>query len=78
LSDPQYQRKLRDRLLSGKLPPPIEALLHYYAWGKPKEILEVASTVTVTDDIRRSLNARIQLLGDRLRLGATQEPPEPD
>ena len=36
LADPEYQASLRARLIAGKAPH-METLLHYYAWGKPKD-----------------------------------------
>lgn len=45
VSDPAYQRVLRDRLLSGKLSPVMEAALWAYAYGRPTESLEVDARV---------------------------------
>ena len=39
IEDPDYQAKLKARLIEGSSPQ-LEVLLHYYAYGKPK--LEVA------------------------------------
>ena len=39
LKDPAYQRSVRMRLLEGKAPQ-LEVLLHHYAYGKPKDIVE--------------------------------------
>jgi hypothetical protein len=37
-----YRRKLRQRLLAGKVAPAFEATLWHYAYGKPKESVEGA------------------------------------
>jgi Family of unknown function (DUF5681) len=42
LEDPEYQRQLVERLRTGKLPPQMEALLWFYAHGKPKDQLELS------------------------------------
>ena len=39
LKDPAYLRSVRARLLEGKAPQ-LEVLLHHYAYGKPKDIVE--------------------------------------
>lgn len=50
VDDPAYRKKLKERLLSGKLAPAVELMLWYYAKGKPKETHEVSlldSPVTI-------------------------------
>ena len=47
LEDPQYQRRLRERLLAGKCPPQIEALLFYYGYGKPRETVKVEESASL-------------------------------
>ncbi len=42
VDDPEYLRRLRQRLLDGELPPAIEVMLWHYAKGKPKDVLEVS------------------------------------
>jgi len=39
LEDPAYLRSARARLLEGKAPQ-LEVLLHHYAYGKPKDVVE--------------------------------------
>ena len=46
VEDPGYQAKLKQRLLDGSAPQ-LEILLHYYAYGKPKQELMSDKTVTV-------------------------------
>lgn len=41
LEDPGYLKALKARLLSGKAPT-LEPLLYHYAYGKPKESVEVS------------------------------------
>lgn len=40
LSDPTYRKTLIARLRSGTIQPGVEALLYYFAYGKPKETVE--------------------------------------
>ena len=40
--EPEYQQKLRQRLLKGTLPPAVESMLWFYAFGKPKDTVEVS------------------------------------
>lgn len=37
VDDPAYRKRLRRRLLAGKLAPAVETMLWHYAKGKPKE-----------------------------------------
>jgi hypothetical protein len=46
VEDPSYQAKLKQRLLNGSAPQ-LEILLHYYAYGKPKQELVSDKTVNV-------------------------------
>ena len=39
--DPEYQAKLKQRLLKGTLPPAVETQLWHYAFGKPKDTLDL-------------------------------------
>ena len=50
VEDPAYRRALKKRLLAGSAPH-METLLHYYAYGKPKEHLTHDGTVGVTTTI---------------------------
>ena len=47
LLDPTYRRNLRSRLRSGRLQPGVEVALYYYAFGKPKEVVETIQPVPV-------------------------------
>ena len=47
LLDKRYQANLRVRLEAGRLQPGIEALLYYYAFGKPPETVETKQVVPV-------------------------------
>ena len=44
VEDPAYRRALAKRLRNGKAPQ-MEVLLHHYAYGKPKETLDVDAGV---------------------------------
>ncbi len=45
LEDPIYQAKLKEQLQEGKLAPPVLCLLYNYAYGKPKETVDVTADV---------------------------------
>ena len=47
LKRPLYQQQLKKALDEGTLHPTIHALLYHYAYGKPKEELEVSQPVPV-------------------------------
>ena len=46
----------RKQLLAGILPPAITALILHYAYGKPKETIEVEGNVTVEKIVREVIN----------------------
>lgn len=48
LTDPVYRKKLTERLRSGSIQPGVEAMLWYYAFGKPPETVETKQVVPVT------------------------------
>jgi len=50
LDDPVYRQKLASDLRERKVAPAIEQMLWYYAFGKPKEVLEVTATAPVSDE----------------------------
>lgn len=41
LADPEYQRTFKQRLLSGDLAPGMEQTVWHYAYGKPKDTVEL-------------------------------------
>lgn len=47
LSDPLYVAMLKERLQSGRIQPGVEAMLWYYAHGKPPETVETKVVVPV-------------------------------
>jgi len=47
LGDPTYVRMLKRRLRSGAIQPGVEAMLWYYAHGKPTEIIETKQITPV-------------------------------
>lgn len=51
-----YRERLRERALSGKLPPAIEVMLWHYAKGKPKDVVEVSSRGEVTHRVHGDVN----------------------
>jgi hypothetical protein len=51
LEDPDYQQKLRARIVNGQAPH-MEVLLHHFVYGKPKTVLDVndkSLTVIIRD-----------------------------
>ena len=48
VDDPEYRRRLGERLRGGELPPAVECVLWHYAKGKPKDEVESAQKVVFT------------------------------
>lgn len=65
INDPEYQRRLRERLLAGTAGP-IEVTLFYYAWGKPIERVETGAPnafAAITDEeLRARLASALETL----------------
>jgi hypothetical protein len=55
LHDPVVQARMAEDARRGRLPPPVVTLLMSYAWGKPKERVELevmeALVLKITDDL---------------------------
>ncbi len=70
VDDPEYQETLRNRLLTGDLPAGMETMIWYYAFGKPKDRVELTGAddgpVRISsEDLRGALDERIcKLRGD--------------
>ena len=47
VEDPEYRASLRQRLKRGQAPH-METLLHHYAYGKPREGLDVSGDIILT------------------------------
>lgn len=47
LADPVYRKSLIRRLREGTIQPGVEALLYYFAYGKPRESVEVQEKTDV-------------------------------
>lgn len=76
LNSPQYRQSVLDRLTLGELPPALEILLHYYAYGKPTEHVEVRDTTTRLEDLTpEQLDERAMLLAKRARQLREQQRP---
>jgi len=75
LDDPTYRTNLTARARAGTLAPAVEAMLWHYAFGKPKESLEV--TVGPAGDLSElsteDLLHRADGLRERLREQAARE-----
>ena len=59
VDDPIYRAKLARDLRTRKVAPPIEAMLWYYAKGKPKEIIEHQGDLTLAGVPDADVRARI-------------------
>ncbi len=55
LLDETYFQVLRLRLLNGKCAPQIETLVHHFAWGKPKDRVEIENSGKITVEQLRAL-----------------------
>jgi len=44
VEDPEYRRNLLARVRKGKAAPAVESLLWHYAYGKPKDTVELSGT----------------------------------
>jgi hypothetical protein len=63
----EYRRQLRRRLLAGDLPPAVEVLLLHYAWGKPRDVLELHQPDVSWEGATASLREKLShLLADKL------------
>jgi hypothetical protein len=75
LSRPTYLEALEHRLDTAQLAPAVENQLWQYAFGKPKETLEVDTTMHLPDPRtcrRRSWRTRFCATPPRFRLSATR------
>lgn len=57
VEDQSYVRSLKKRLVAGKAPH-IEAVLFYYAYGKPKESHEHSGTVAIATTVVHEHHAK--------------------
>ena len=53
VEDPDYRQRFRARMVAGKLPPMVEAMTWYYAFGKPKEQIDLTASVRMPTIINR-------------------------
>jgi hypothetical protein len=53
VEDADYQARFRTRMLAGKLPPMVEAMAWYYAFGKPREQIQLDANVRMPTIINR-------------------------
>lgn len=49
LNTPAYLANLQKRVESGKAHPAIESMLHHYAYGKPKEVVQVEGSESLAE-----------------------------
>jgi len=57
LNDDEYLANLKKRLKSGDAPPAVETMLWYYAYGKPKEVVELQGEIGVSKIVREIVRA---------------------
>lgn len=68
LRSPEYKMSLQIRIVTGELPPQIEALLYHYAEGKPVDRVEVRDVTTDLEELTAAqLEARALHLADMAR-----------
>lgn len=66
LEDKDYRDALKKRLLAGTLKPQVEVMLHHYAYGKPKE------TIDVNHMVQEDVTALQELTPEQLAAEAQQ------
>jgi hypothetical protein len=65
IEDSEYRANLRARLITGECSPPVETMLWHYAYGKPKESIELTGKDAVTNIfIRGVMPIPPELAGD--------------
>lgn len=64
VDSPAYRLNLKERLEAGALAPAIEAMLWYYAKGKPKETVAIEGTLQTATDA--DLRTRLAVVLERL------------
>jgi hypothetical protein len=71
INDRRYQKQLLEQMRTRKLRPAVEVMLWYYAYGKPKEMVEHTGAVSVEDELRaltpEELRARALALAEKLK-----------
>jgi hypothetical protein len=87
VKDPEYLANVEARAKAGKLHPGVEAMLWYYAMGKPRETLELSGSVGTkdvremsTDDLLAELEAHQRHTAELLtshHVQTAQTPTEP-
>jgi hypothetical protein len=69
---PDYRTSLRARAIAGTLPPAVETLLMYYAWGRPIERVAIASGA-LPDMSREELAVRVERIARYLNAARDAE-----
>lgn len=54
VEDKEYRANLKKRMIAGKEHPAIATLIFHYAYGKPKEHVEIDATGTILELIRQA------------------------
>lgn len=49
LNTPAYLANLQKRVESGKVHPAVESMLHHYAYGKPKDVVQVEGSESLAE-----------------------------
>ena len=76
--DKAYLRRLTERMRRGKVAPAVETMVWAYAFGKPKDILQLEAHVTTDSEAaaeaRESLRVKLDQIAERIRRSG--QPPE--
>jgi|SRR5690242_17781562 len=66
LDSEEYRVSLKNRALTGDLPPQVETTLMHYAWGKPPDVIELHETFDFSGFSDEDLAARAAAIVGRL------------
>jgi hypothetical protein len=74
LTSPEYRASLVRRIQQDDLPPVVETLLYHYAYGKPKERIEVSEAPPQLDELTmEQLQVRAAMVFEKARQTALLE-----
>jgi len=59
LSLEKYKARLINRLETGKIHPAIEVLLYHYAYGKPRDVVQVEGSESLSEILQAALTRKL-------------------